>query len=87
MINIALISSGETPICSSALTVLFALTPTSIKIPPFDVPMYMQLPLLDENSGQNLAIKSSLLKRIPRKAGFFCFYIKLLLKARQARER
>jgi hypothetical protein len=40
----------------SASFVLLALTPTSISIPPEEFPIYVQLPLLDENNGQKRAI-------------------------------
>ena len=54
--KIAFISLRSTPICSRAKLILFALTPTSIKIPPEPLPIYVQFPLLPLKSVQKRAI-------------------------------
>ena len=60
--KIAPMLSGDTPMLSSAEVIRFALTPASMSMPPSEVPMYMQLPLLEEKSGQNFAMFCSFKK-------------------------
>ena len=76
VMKIALMLSGDTPIFSSAPVILFALTPASMSMPPSEVPMYMQLPLLEEKSGQNFAMFYSFKKSCAgmTDAGFLHLY-------------